>query len=232
MSITHISVRGARQHNLRDIGVRIPRNTLTVVTGLSGSGKSSLAFDTIYAEGQRRYVETLSAYARQFLDQIERPDVDSIEGLSPAISIEQKTTSRSPRSTVGTITEIYDYLRLLYASIGTPHCPNCGRPITRQTSEQIVQRILELGRGERVTVMAPMVRGRKGEFKDLLDQLDQQGFRARVDGEVGISPNPFPSIGARTTPLKPSSTASSSSQPRLEPWVPQAPILEPRKAGS
>ncbi|HEX3891826.1 MAG TPA: excinuclease ABC subunit UvrA [Terracidiphilus sp.] len=184
MSITHISVRGARQHNLRDIHVRIPRNSLTVVTGLSGSGKSSLAFDTIYAEGQRRYVETLSAYARQFLDQIERPDVDSIEGLSPAISIEQKTTSRSPRSTVGTITEIYDYLRLLYASIGTPHCPNCGRPIARQTAEQIVQRILDLGTGERVTIMAPVVRGRKGEFKDLLDQLDQQGFRARVDGEI------------------------------------------------
>jgi excinuclease ABC subunit A len=184
MPITHISVRGARQHNLRDINVRIPRNTLTVVTGLSGSGKSSLAFDTIYAEGQRRYVETLSAYARQFLDQIERPDVDSIEGLSPAISIEQKTTSRSPRSTVGTITEIYDYLRLLYASVGTPHCPNCGRPIARQTAEQIVARIVELGRGERVTVMAPVVRGRKGEFKDLLDQLDQQGFRARVDGEM------------------------------------------------
>ncbi|MGD0682298.1 MAG: excinuclease ABC subunit UvrA [Terracidiphilus sp.] len=184
MPITHISVRGARQHNLRDIHVRIPRNTLTVVTGLSGSGKSSLAFDTIYAEGQRRYVETLSAYARQFLDQIERPDVDSIEGLSPAISIEQKTTSRSPRSTVGTITEIYDYLRLLYASIGTPHCPNCGRPIAHQTADQIVQRILELGRGERVTVMAPIVRGRKGEFKELLDQLDRQGFRARVDGEL------------------------------------------------
>jgi excinuclease ABC subunit A len=184
MSITHISVRGARQHNLRDINVRIPRNTLTVVTGLSGSGKSSLAFDTIYAEGQRRYVETLSAYARQFLDQIERPDVDSIEGLSPAISIEQKTTSRSPRSTVGTITEIYDYLRLLYASVGTPHCPNCGRPIARQTAEQIVQRIFQLGTGERVTVMAPVVRGRKGEFKDLLDQLDQQGFRARVDGQI------------------------------------------------
>ena len=184
MAITHISVRGARQHNLREISVRIPRNTLTVVTGLSGSGKSSLAFDTIYAEGQRRYVETLSAYARQFLDQIERPDVDSIEGLSPAISIEQKTTSRSPRSTVGTITEIYDYLRLLYASVGTPHCPNCGRPIARQTGDQIVQRILELGRGERVTVMAPIVRGRKGEFKELLDQLDQQGFRARVDGEL------------------------------------------------
>jgi excinuclease ABC subunit A len=184
MSITHITVRGARQHNLRDINVRIPRNTLTVVTGLSGSGKSSLAFDTIYAEGQRRYVETLSAYARQFLDQIERPDVDSIEGLSPAISIEQKTTSRSPRSTVGTITEIYDYMRLLYASVGTPHCPNCGRPIARQTAEQIVQRILQLGAGERVTVMAPVVRGRKGEFKDLLDQLDQQGFRARVDSEM------------------------------------------------
>ena len=184
MPITHISVRGARQHNLRDINVRIPRNTFTVVTGLSGSGKSSLAFDTIYAEGQRRYVETLSAYARQFLDQIERPDVDSIEGLSPAISIEQKTTSRSPRSTVGTITEIYDYLRLLYASIGTPHCPNCGKPIAHQTADQIVQRILEQGRGERVTVMAPIVRGRKGEFKELLDQLDRQGFRARVDGEL------------------------------------------------
>jgi excinuclease ABC subunit A len=184
MTITHISVRGARQHNLRDINVRIPRNTLTVVTGLSGSGKSSLAFDTIYAEGQRRYVETLSAYARQFLDQIERPDVDSIEGLSPAISIEQKTTSRSPRSTVGTITEIYDYLRLLYASVGTPHCPNCGNAISRQTAEQIVQRILQFGDGQRVVIMAPVVRGRKGEFRELLDQLEQQGFRARIDGEL------------------------------------------------
>ena len=184
MPITHITVRGARQHNLRDISVHIPRNTLTVVTGLSGSGKSSLAFDTIYAEGQRRYVETLSAYARQFLDQIERPDVDSIEGLCPAISIEQKTTSRSPRSTVGTITEIYDYLRLLYASVGTPHCPNCGRQISRQSAEQIVERILALGLEERVTIYAPVVRGRKGEFKDLLDKLDQQGFRARVDGEI------------------------------------------------
>jgi excinuclease ABC subunit A len=184
MSITHITVRGARQHNLRDISVQIPRNTLTVVTGLSGSGKSSLAFDTIYAEGQRRYVETLSAYARQFLDQIERPDVDSIEGLSPAISIEQRTTSRSPRSTVGTITEIYDYLRLLYASVGVPHCPNCGRPISRQTHEQIVERILSLAPDERVTIYAPIVRGRKGEFKDLLDELDQQGFRARIDGEL------------------------------------------------
>ncbi len=139
--ITHITVRGARQHNLQNVSVSIPRNTLTVVTGLSGSGKSSLAFDTIYAEGQRRYVETLSAYARQFLDQMERPDVDAIDGLSPAISIEQKTTSRSPRSTVGTITEIYDYLRLLWASVGQPHCPNCHRPITRQSAEQIVERI-------------------------------------------------------------------------------------------
>jgi len=184
MAITHITVRGARQHNLRDIDVQIPRNTLTVVTGLSGSGKSSLAFDTIYAEGQRRYVETLSSYARQFLDQIERPDVDSIEGLSPAISIEQKTTSRSPRSTVGTITEIYDYLRLLYASVGSPHCPNCGRSISRQSAEQIVERVLSLAPGERVTVYAPVVRGRKGEFKDLIDELDQQGFRARIDGQL------------------------------------------------
>ena len=182
MSITSITVRGARQHNLRNIDVTIPRNTLTVVTGLSGSGKSSLAFDTIYAEGQRRYVETLSAYARQFLDQMERPDVDAIDGLSPAISIEQKTTSRSPRSTVGTITEIYDYLRLLYASVGQPHCPNCGLPISRQSADQIVERIVSLAPGERITVLAPIVRGRKGEFRDELEALDQQGFRARIDG--------------------------------------------------
>ncbi|WP_263415849.1 excinuclease ABC subunit UvrA [Terriglobus albidus] len=184
MSITHITVRGARQHNLKNISVSIPRNTLTVVTGLSGSGKSSLAFDTIYAEGQRRYVETLSAYARQFLDQMERPDVDAIEGLSPAISIEQKTTSRSPRSTVGTITEIYDYLRLLYASVGQPHCPQCGRPISRQSADQIVERIVALSPGERITVFAPIVRGRKGEFREELEALDQQGFRARIDGEI------------------------------------------------
>jgi excinuclease ABC subunit A len=184
MGITHITVRGARQHNLRNVNVSIPRNTLTVVTGLSGSGKSSLAFDTIYAEGQRRYVETLSAYARQFLDQMERPDVDAIDGLSPAISIEQKTTSRSPRSTVGTITEIYDYLRLLYASVGQPHCPNCHRPITRQSAEQIVERIAALSPGERITVYAPIVRGRKGEFREELEALDQQGFRARIDGEM------------------------------------------------
>jgi excinuclease ABC subunit A len=185
MAITRISVRGARQHNLKNIDVEIPRNTLTVITGLSGSGKSSLAFDTIYAEGQRRYVETLSAYARQFLDQMERPDVDSIDGLSPAISIEQKTTSRSPRSTVGTITEIYDYLRLLYSSIGVPHCPNCGNPITRQSAEQIVQRVMALTPDDRVMIMAPIVRGRKGEFKKEMEKLIQHGFsRARVDGEL------------------------------------------------
>ncbi|MGB8131990.1 MAG: excinuclease ABC subunit UvrA [Candidatus Angelobacter sp.] len=185
MPISNITVRGARQHNLKNISVEIPRNTLTVITGLSGSGKSSLAFDTIYAEGQRRYVETLSAYARQFLDQMERPDVDSIDGLSPAISIEQKTTSRSPRSTVGTITEIYDYLRLLYASVGVPHCPKCGKPISRQTSDQIVQRVMQLKAEDRVMIMAPLVRGRKGEFKEELAKLAQHGFvRARIDGEL------------------------------------------------
>src|SRR5437016_10817407 len=172
--LQEISVSGARQHNLNNISVRIPRNTLTVVTGLSGSGKSSLAFDTIYAEGQRRYVETLSAYARQFQDQMERPDVDAIDGLSPAISIEQKTTSRSPRSTVGTITEIYDYLRLLFASIGAPHCPKCGRAIARQSAEQIVQRVMALTPEDRIMVMAPIVRGRKGEFKNALEKLRKQ----------------------------------------------------------
>jgi len=185
MAISTITVRGARQHNLKNISVEIPRNTLTVITGLSGSGKSSLAFDTIYAEGQRRYVETLSAYARQFLDQMERPDVDSIDGLSPSISIEQKTTSRSPRSTVGTITEIYDYLRLLYSSVGVPHCPQCGKPISRQTAEQIVSRVMQLKPEERVMVLAPLVRGRKGEFKAELSKLAQHGFvRARIDGEL------------------------------------------------
>ncbi len=185
MAITKISVRGARQHNLKNIDVEIPRNTLTVVTGLSGSGKSSLAFDTIYAEGQRRYVETLSAYARQFLDQMERPDVDAIDGLSPAISIEQKTTSRSPRSTVGTITETYDYLRLLYASVGVPHCPKCGQPISRQSADQIVSRVMALKTEERVMVLAPIVRGRKGEFKKEMEKLAQHGFsRARIDGEL------------------------------------------------
>jgi len=185
MAIREISVRGARQHNLKNINVEIPRNTLTVITGLSGSGKSSLAFDTIYADGQRRYVETLSAYARQFLDQMERPDVDSIDGLSPSISIEQKTTSRSPRSTVGTITEIYDYLRLLFASIGTPHCPKCGREISRQSAAQIVQRVMALKPEDRVMVLAPIVRGRKGEFKKEMEKLVQHGYaRARIDGEL------------------------------------------------
>ncbi len=191
MGIRNITVRGARQHNLKNIDVEIPRNTLTVITGLSGSGKSSLAFDTIYAEGQRRYVETLSAYARQFLDQMERPDVDAIDGLSPSISIEQKTTSRSPRSTVGTITEIYDYLRLLYSSVGIPHCPNCGKPISRQTAEQITARVMELaeesmpGSEPRVMQLAPIVRGRKGEFTREMEKLAAHGFtRARIDGEL------------------------------------------------
>jgi excinuclease ABC subunit A len=192
--IERITVRGARQHNLKNIDVEIPRHTLTVVTGLSGSGKSSLAFDVIYAEGQRRYVQTLSAYARQFLDQMERPDVDTVEGLSPAISIEQKTTSRSPRSTVGTITEIYDYLRLLYSSIGEPHCHQCGRPISRQTTEQIVSSIMAQnqeersagnGEGQRIMILAPVVRGRKGEFRKLFEQLSQEGFvRVRVDKQL------------------------------------------------
>jgi excinuclease ABC subunit A len=200
MPITHITVRGARTHNLKNIDVSIPRNSLTVLTGVSGSGKSSLAFDTLYAEGQRRYVESLSAYARQFLDQMERPDVDSIEGLSPAISIEQKTTSRSPRSTVGTITEIYDYLRLLYSSVGAPHCPRCGQPIARQSTDQIVRTIMELSRevnGEalaaaasapeapRIMILAPVVRGRKGEFRKQLEQYARQGWtRARIDGHL------------------------------------------------
>jgi excinuclease ABC subunit A len=185
MAIDRITVRGARQHNLKNINVEIPRDRFTVITGLSGSGKSSLAFDTIYAEGQRRYVESLSAYARQFLDQLEKPDVDSVDGLSPAISIEQKTVSRSPRSTVGTVTEIYDYMRLLFSSVGTPHCHVCGAAITRQSVDQIVQNVLGLPEGERVMVLAPIVRGRKGEFKKELEKLAKDGFlRARVDGEL------------------------------------------------
>jgi excinuclease ABC subunit A len=177
-------VHGAREHNLKDVTVRLPRNALICVTGLSGSGKSSLAFDTIYAEGQRRYVESLSAYARQFLQMMEKPDVDSIDGLSPAISIDQKTTSRNPRSTVGTVTEIYDYLRLLYARIGHPHCPVCGRPIAGQSIEAIVDQVLRLPEGTKFTVNAPVVRDRKGEYKDLLEQLRGEGFtRVKVDGE-------------------------------------------------
>ncbi len=184
MAVEQITIRGARQHNLKNISTRIPRGRLTVITGLSGSGKSSLAFDTIYAEGQRRYVETLSAYARQFLDQMERPDVDAIDGLSPAIAIEQKTTSRSPRSTVGTITEIYDYLRLLWSAIGTPHCPQCGRAISRQSVEQIVQAVMSSGR-ERATILAPIARGRKGEYRKELAALVRQGMpRVRIDGQI------------------------------------------------
>src|SRR5829696_6469183 len=180
-----ISVRGARVHNLRNIDVDIPRNKLTVITGLSGSGKSSLAFDTIYAEGQRRYVESLSAYARQCLGQMHTPDVDFIEGLSPAISIDQKSASRNPRSTVGTTTEVYDYLRLLYARIGVAHCPNDGTQVVRQTPQQIVDRIMELPDGTRFQVLAPVVRGRKGTYETLLADLAAQGFtRARVDGDV------------------------------------------------
>jgi excinuclease ABC subunit A len=182
-TIENITVRGARQHNLKGVNVEIPRNKLTVITGLSGSGKSSLAFDTIYAEGQRRYVESLSAYARQFLDRLEPPDVDSIEGLSPAISIEQKTATRSPRSTVGTVTEIYDYLRLLFSSVGMPHCYNCGKPISKQTPDQIVRHLKALPEGERVMILAPIVRGRKGEFKKQLLGLAKSGYvRARIDG--------------------------------------------------
>lgn len=173
-------VKGARQHNLKNITVEIPRDELVVVTGLSGSGKSSLAFDTIYAEGQRRYVESLSAYARQFLGQMDKPDVDYIEGLSPAISIDQKTTSRNPRSTVGTVTEIYDYMRLLFARIGEPHCPNCGKIIERQTVEQIVDHVLELSENTKFMVMAPLVRGRKGEHQKILDSMRKEIGRAHV----------------------------------------------------
>src|SRR5436190_5408177 len=184
MAADELIVHGAREHNLKDITVRLPRNRLICITGLSGSGKSSLAFDTIYAEGQRRYVESLSAYARQFLQMMEKPDVDHIDGLSPAISIDQKTTSRNPRSTVGTVTEIYDYLRLLYARAGRPHCPVCGRPIAGQSLDAIVDQILRLPEGTRFTVNAPVVRDRKGEYRELLEELRRDGFtRVKVDGE-------------------------------------------------
>src|SRR3982750_74589 len=184
MSNDSIIVRGARVHNLKNIDFEIPHNTLTVVTGVSGSGKSSLAFDTIYAEGQRRYVESLSAYARQFLEQMEKPDVDLIEGLSPAISIEQKTTGSNPRSTVGTVTEIYDYLRLLFANIGVPHCPSCGEEISSQSLERIADMVMLYPQDERINVLAPVVRGRKGEFKKELAALRQRGYtKARIDGQ-------------------------------------------------
>ncbi|MDP9368150.1 MAG: excinuclease ABC subunit UvrA, partial [Chloroflexota bacterium] len=181
----HITVRGAREHNLKNIDVEIPRDKLVVFTGLSGSGKSSLAFDTIFAEGQRRYVESLSAYARQFLGQMEKPDIDHIDGLSPAISIDQKGTSRNPRSTVGTVTEIYDYLRLLFARVGHPHCPICGRPIAQQSVQQMAAQILDQPDGTRLMVLAPVIRDRKGEHQGVLDEIRRQGFvRVRVNGEV------------------------------------------------
>src|SRR5213592_913082 len=185
MDTSTIVIRGAREHNLRNVDLELPRNRLIVFTGVSGSGKSSLEFDTLYAEGQRRYVESLSSYARQFLGQLEKPDVDYLAGLSPAISIQQKAAGRNPRSTVGTITEVYDYLRVLYARIGQGHCPQCGRPITAQTREQIIARILALPEGTRFLILAPVIRGQKGEYKDLFADMLRRGFiRARVDGEV------------------------------------------------
>ena len=185
MAQKNLLVKGAREHNLKNIDIEIPRDKLVVFTGLSGSGKSSLAFDTIYAEGQRRYVESLSSYARQFLGQMEKPDVDSIDGLSPAISIDQKTTSKNPRSTVGTVTEIHDYLRLLYARVGIPHCPVCGKEIKQQTVDQIVDRIMALDEGAKIQVLAPVIRGRKGEHSKELDAARKSGYvRVRVDGSI------------------------------------------------
>ena len=185
MNKDKIVIRGARLHNLKNIDVEIPRDKLTVITGLSGSGKSSLAFDTIYAEGQRRYVESLSTYARQFLQLTEKPDVDSIDGLSPAISIDQKTAPRNPRSTVGTVTEIYDYLRLLYAKVGTPHCPECGGVIERQSATQITEEISRMKEGGKILILAPLVRGKKGRHERVIENIKKEGFvRLRIDGEV------------------------------------------------
>ena len=185
MATDKLIVRGARQHNLKNITVEIPRDKLVVITGLSGSGKSSLAFDTIYAEGQRRYVESLSAYARQFLGEMDKPDVDMIEGLSPAVAIDQKSTTRNPRSTVATVTEIYDHMRLLWARIGLAHCPECGRPIVQQSAEQIVDQVLALPEGTRLLILGPVIRGRKGEYRAIFEDIRRQGFaRVRVDGKV------------------------------------------------
>ncbi|MDD2484323.1 MAG: excinuclease ABC subunit UvrA, partial [Eubacteriales bacterium] len=180
-----IVIKGAKEHNLKNISIEIPRDKMVVLTGLSGSGKSSLAFDTIYAEGQRRYVESLSSYARQFLGQMEKPDVEYIEGLSPAISIDQKTTSKNPRSTVGTVTEIYDYLRLLYARIGIPHCPVCGKEIKSQSVDQIVDHLMDLPEKTRLTILAPVVSERKGEHEKIIERIRKEGFtRAQIDGEI------------------------------------------------
>ena len=182
MSINKIIIKGAKEHNLKNVDLELPRDKLIVLTGLSGSGKSSLAFDTIYADGQRRYIESLSSYARMFLGQMEKPNVESIEGLSPAISIDQKTTSKNPRSTVGTVTEIYDYLRLLFARIGIPHCPVCGKEIRQQTVDQITDRVMELEKGTKIQIMAPIVRGRKGEYAKELESIRKQGYvRVRID---------------------------------------------------
>ena len=183
--IDKIVIKGARVHNLKNVDLEIPRDKLVVFTGLSGSGKSSLAFDTLYAEGQRRYVESLSAYARQFLGQMNKPDVDYIEGLSPAISIDQKTTSKNPRSTVGTITEIYDYLRLLYARVGTPYCPKCGKEISQQSVDQIVDKVMSLGDRTKILILSPLIRGRKGNHEKVIETIKKNGFvRARIDGEI------------------------------------------------
>ncbi|HQP91993.1 MAG TPA: excinuclease ABC subunit UvrA, partial [Candidatus Omnitrophota bacterium] len=185
MSSQSLIIQGAREHNLKNISIEIPRNKLVVVTGLSGSGKSSLAFDTIYAEGQRRYVESLSSYARQFLEQLQKPDIDFIEGLSPTISIEQRKAGGNPRSTVGTQTEIYDYLRLLFARIGIPHCPKCGRVVERQSSQEIVEQIIKLGKGKKIEIMSPLVHGKKGEYRKILQTMQKDGFvRARIDGKI------------------------------------------------
>ncbi len=205
MPLDRIIVRGAREHNLQNITVEIPRDRLAVLTGISGSGKSSLAFDTIYAEGQRKYVESLSAYARQFLGLMEKPDVDHIEGLSPAVSIDQKGAPRNPRSTVGTVTEVYDYLRLLYARIGVPHCPKCGKPITRQTPEQIVDHVLAFPEGTRILVLGPIVRGRKGEYRQLFDDLRRQGFSGRASS-ASRSWTARSTPSARTTPAPTATT--------------------------
>lgn len=229
MSTDKIVIKGAREHNLKNVDVTIPRDKLIVMTGLSGSGKSSLAFDTIYADGQRRYMESLSSYARQFLGQMEKPDVDEIQGLSPAISIDQKTTSRNPRSTVGTVTEIYDYLRLMYARIGIPHCPVCGRVISQQTVDQMVDEVLRLPEGTRFQVLAPVVRGRKGTQQKEFEAARRSGFaRVRVDGnmyeldEEIFSFVPTPSVPETSTGwVRP--VISSSNRPPKPPSPPMAP---------